>query len=630
MLLALALIGGFCLHAGVSHVYAGLHDRRGAVHLAFGATALAAFVFYVTDLAARSEHSWTSQLALQRWLDVAGTLFLLGLIWFLSTLSPRRLRPAYVALAVGHVVALAWVLSEPDLFLLGRLVQNVPLELPWGEVVAAPRFESAPASIVHSLLLLLTLGMTVVAVRSLVKRGGWTPLSFALGSGLAILMATILWDNAGQFLPTGGVLVADLSFFALLLPMSLTLTSAAGRRALEDYNAQLESQVVERTAELRESEARFRALVSNLPGVVYRFVLDGPRTLLYVSDGIEALVGLTPDELMGRSARRFARSIHPEDRAEATRQRRAAAAGGEPFELIYRVVDREGRTRWAREWGRAVRAEGNAPAYVDGVVFDVTEQYLLEERLRQSQKLEALGRLAGGVAHDFNNLLTTIIAGCDAVDLGLPEDSPVRRELRVMSNAARRGGELTRELLDYARARPRKDVEFDAGDVIREALRLVERAVGGGIEVRERLSATKTLVRGDPGALTDSLLNLAMNSRAAMPAGGELRVETRNVAADEARRLALGEFEVAPGTHLEVAVSDQGSGIAQGDLPRIFDPFFSTKPAGEGSGLGLASVYAAMQGMHGAIGVHSAEGSGTSIRLFLPVRSWPTGAPPGG
>jgi signal transduction histidine kinase len=196
-----------------------------------------------------------------------------------------------------------------------------------------------------------------------------------------------------------------------------------------------------------------------------------------------------------------------------------------------------------------------------------------------------------------------------------------------MSNAARRGGELTRQLLDYARARPREQVVFDAGDVIREALTLVERTVGAGIQVRERLSATQTLVRGDPGALTDSLLNLAVNSKAAMPAGGELRVETRNVAADEARRLALGEFALAPGTLLEVAVSDQGSGIAPGDLPRIFEPFFSTKPVGGGSGLGLASVYSAMQGMQGAIGVDSAEGSGTSIRLFLPV-SIPPGAPP--
>jgi signal transduction histidine kinase/CheY-like chemotaxis protein len=239
-------------------------------------------------------------------------------------------------------------------------------------------------------------------------------------------------------------------------------------------------------------------------------------------------------------------------------------------------------------------------------------------QLLQSQKMEGLGQLAGGVAHDFNNMLAGILGSAELLGIELPPESDAHAHVGVILNSGRRAAALTRQLLTFARAQRTTAERLNVHDVLQNALDLVSRTFDRRIEVRQLLHAQRTTVFGDATLLQNVLMNLAVNARDAMPEGGTLTITTRDATIDE-EFSRQHSFPVAPGEFVEITVSDTGHGMSPEVRDRIFEPFYTTKPVGRGTGLGLAVVYGTVRDHHGAIAVCSEPGVGTEFRLYLPV-----------
>jgi len=301
-----------------------------------------------------------------------------------------------------------------------------------------------------------------------------------------------------------------------------------------------------------------------------------------------------------------------EDPASLMAVRAAAEQGREPAEAL-RLAD-----------GRRIELTAN-PQRLDGVTLgwvfrfrDVTERHLLEEQLRQSQKMEAVGQLAGGVAHDFNNLLTIVRGNLDLLRDDVTLSGDAHELLDEVGRAAARAADLTRQLLAFGRKQTLRVSVFDLGETLTGIEPMLRRVIGANITLSADRDASATPVRADRGQLDQVVMNLVLNARDAMPAGGAIRLTTRLVRVSEARTVALGDVMPA-GAYAELAVADTGSGIASDDLSRIFEPFYTTKPVGQGTGLGLAMVHGIVRQSHGFIDVESARGIGTTMRLLFPV-----------
>ena len=240
-----------------------------------------------------------------------------------------------------------------------------------------------------------------------------------------------------------------------------------------------------------------------------------------------------------------------------------------------------------------------------------------EERLRQAQKMEVVGQLAGGVAHDFNNLLAIIYGNLDLLDEALVDRPDLRQIVQNTMNAASRGASLTHQLLAYSRLQPLDPRVLDLGKLIVEMSKLLQRTLGETIEVQNQVPADlwKTLI--DPNQLENAVLNLAVNARDAMPNGGKLMIEAQNAILDAA--YAEQHLEVAPGRYVMLAVTDTGVGMSKDVAQRALEPFFTTKPTGQGTGLGLSMVYGFVKQSKGHIKIYSEEGHGTSVKLYLPA-----------
>ncbi|MEP7052581.1 MAG: response regulator [Pseudomonadota bacterium] len=262
---------------------------------------------------------------------------------------------------------------------------------------------------------------------------------------------------------------------------------------------------------------------------------------------------------------------------------------------------------------------GGAPGKIAGgvaVLRDVTRQRELEVQLSQSQKMDAIGRLAGGVAHDFNNLLVVIQSYVELVRDGLPANDPGRTDLGEVLSAARRAAALTKQLLAFSRSETIKPVTLQLNDLVSGIEKMLHRIIGEDIELSTRLSPDLDLVRADPGQLDQVILNLSVNARDAMPEGGQLVIETMNVSYDS--DYAVAHHSVTPGEFVVLSVADTGIGMDAETQRRIFEPFFTTKEVGKGTGLGLATVYGIVQQSGGQIRVSSQLGHGSVFNVYFP------------
>jgi PAS domain S-box-containing protein len=308
----------------------------------------------------------------------------------------------------------------------------------------------------------------------------------------------------------------------------------------------------------------------------------------------------------------LAERIHPEDRALVGESLRQAEQSGRYGPIEHRILRPDGEVRWIAASGMGVRDHQGAVARVVGSVQDVTHRKLLEARLLEAQKLESIGRLAGGVAHDFNNMLTAILGNVDlAADSStLEEVHQLLAEVRV---TAERSAALTAQLLAFARRQVIEPKVIEPNALLRRLNALLRRVLGEHIAVSIELGSSYC-VRADTSQLEQVLLNLVTNARDSMPSGGRLVVQTADVEVDAA--LARTQPEVAPGQYVRITVADTGMGIPGADLPHVFEPFFTTRQGG--TGLGLATCYGIVKQTGGHITVSSALGQGTTFEVFLP------------
>jgi two-component system, cell cycle sensor histidine kinase and response regulator CckA len=385
-------------------------------------------------------------------------------------------------------------------------------------------------------------------------------------------------------------------------------------RALRAARAERERARAE--ASLRESEERFRQLAESIQEAFWLYDVAAHR-MVYVSPAWERIYGVSAARVLESVEARF-ESVHADDR-ERVRTMLASGAPGGPLDHEYRIVTPSG-TRWIGERVFPVSPLGgpDGPASrVAGLGTDVTRRRELETALRQSQKMEAVGQLAGGVAHDFNNMLTAILASGEQMKSVVVE--PEQFELcDMIVSAAERAAELTRKLLAFSRKGKVLSIPVDVHGVLRDTVTLLERSIDRIIRVTLELGADAPVVVGDATQLQNALLNLGINARDAMPDGGELSFSTTVRSLDEAACAAM-PFAVAPGRYVQISVRDTGTGIAPEHVGRVFEPFFTTKPVGKGTGLGLAAVYGTAVEHGGAITVSSEAGRGTVFRLYLPV-----------
>jgi two-component system cell cycle sensor histidine kinase/response regulator CckA len=308
--------------------------------------------------------------------------------------------------------------------------------------------------------------------------------------------------------------------------------------------------------------------------------------------------------------------VHPADKANVEEGLLRAADSGQRCDLDFRVVDPGGRVRWLTLRGQAAPTDGGSKTRVVGLVMDVTDRRQLEEQLLQSQKLEAIGRLAGGVAHDFNNLLTGILGYAGFALKSIPPGHPARNDIVEIERAGERAAALTGQLLSYARRQMIAPKLVQLDQLMRNLENLLKRLLGEDIALEARYADDLWPARIDPGQFEQVILNLAVNARDAMPDGGRLTVETRNCTLDEA--YTEQHPEVAPGPYVMLAVTDTGHGMDLSTQSRIFEPFFTTKEQGKGTGLGLAVIYGIIKQAGGHVWVYSEPGKGTTFKVFLP------------
>ena len=325
------------------------------------------------------------------------------------------------------------------------------------------------------------------------------------------------------------------------------------------------------------------------------------------------------------------RLVHPDDRAIIHELQARGRQGLDPGSFECRILRPDGRERLIRGEGLMMRDVRGKPLWVTATVQDVTEARVaqqrereLEQQLAQSQKMEAIGNLTGGMAHDFNNLLGVVIGNLDLVRERLVGDPETAQIVDEALEAAWRGSDLTRRLLAFARRQPLRPATIDVNALVGNTVRLLQRLLGEDIEIGLGLAENIWPVVADPAQLEASLANLATNARDAMPGGGRLSISTRNrvLDADYAARNA----DVTPGEYVLIEVSDTGAGMSQETIKRIFEPFFTTKEPGKGTGLGLSMVFGFLKQSKGHVSVYSEAGVGTAFRLYLP-RAHPEAAP---
>jgi PAS domain S-box-containing protein len=373
------------------------------------------------------------------------------------------------------------------------------------------------------------------------------------------------------------------------------------------------------TEDLRQSEEQFHLLVAGVMDYAI-YMLDSQGRVATWNAGAERIKGYRADEILGKH---FSEFFLPEDRAAGLPALALGTAAREGrYEAESIRVRKDGTKFWANVVINPLRdASGELRGFAK-VTRDISErrrrQQALEEAqaaLLQSQKMESIGQLTGGIAHDFNNLLTVIKGSIDMIERRLRAGEPdVARFIESARRGADRAASLTQGLLAFARRQPLEPKPLDPNKLVAGMAELLRRTLGEDISIETVLAGGLWWVSVDPNQLENSILNVAINARDAMPGGGKLTIETSNTELDE--RYAEVNKDVAPGQYVMIAVSDNGSGMAPEALSKVFEPFYTTKA--EGTGLGLSQVYGFVRQSSGQVKIYSEPGSGTCVRIYLP------------
>jgi two-component system, cell cycle sensor histidine kinase and response regulator CckA len=332
----------------------------------------------------------------------------------------------------------------------------------------------------------------------------------------------------------------------------------------------------------------------------------------------KALFGLPADALV--TYRGWVEVIHPEDLLTAEEALDRALRDRQPFSTQYRVIWPDGSIHWLDVIGRASYGPGTGrPLRMRGILLDITERKRTEERLQEVLRLEAIGRLAGGIAHDLNNMLVTILGFSELLAQEMGADDPRLDDVREIHEAAARSADLTRQLLAFARRELIQPRKLDLNGIVRHAVVMLRPVLGENASLVLQLSSTVGHIHADPGRVEQILMNLVLNSRDAIPQGGRVTVETAGITLESGTPEWQPQSEAPPpGRYAMLAVSDTGHGMDPATLQHIWEPFFTTKPAGKGTGLGLSVVYGSVKQSGGFVWVDSEVGRGTVVRVYWP------------
>jgi two-component system cell cycle sensor histidine kinase/response regulator CckA len=371
------------------------------------------------------------------------------------------------------------------------------------------------------------------------------------------------------------------------------------------------------------------SIIEHVPAMVF---LKEARELRFVrfNRAGEELLGLPRAQLIGRNDHDF----FPSEQASFfIHKDREVLRTGRLEDIPEEPIETPAGTRWLHTRKIPILDEGGEPTHLLGISIDITERKRaeealragLEEQLRQAQKMEAVGRLAGGVAHDFNNLLSIVLSYSDLILSQIEADSPYRPDLEEVRRAGGRAAELTRQLLAFSRQQVLQPRVLDLNELLAGMERLLPRILGEHIAIGFHKAPGLPLVKADPSQLDQVLMNLVINARDAMPDGGKLTVETASVELDE--HYAREHLDARPGRHVMLAVSDTGVGMDKATLARVFEPFFTTKETGRGTGLGLSTVFGIVKQSGGSIWVYSEPGQGTTFKVYLPAVAGAADAP---
>ena len=541
-----------------------------------------------------------------------------------------------LAAALASAVAL-WVVSRRSMTVANAVPGSIVMGLGIGAMhytgMAAMRLQAAARydAVLVVLSVLIAIVVSFVALwlafhlREHRTRGHrWRKLASAVLMGAAIPSMHYTAMAAVRFAPSAGIVrvihaidIPSLGVLAVVgstfLVLAVAIITALVDRRLSAQAAALKSS----EQALREQRQFLLQIVNANPHAIFVKDADGRFTL--VNQAMAELYGTTPEELVGKTDADL--KLNSDEVERFLRDDRAVMASLQP-----RLVPEEpftsprtGQTRWFQTVKVPLVAADGGLRQVLGVATDITHRKQLEDQLRQAQKMEAVGRLAGGVAHDFNNLLTAILGHADLLVEETPEHDARQADLAEIKHAAERAAGLTRQLLAFSRKQILQPKVLDLNTVVAGVGTLLRRLIGEDIELRIASAEGLGPVEADPGQLEQVILNLAVNARDAMPRGGKLTIETANVELDAA--YAREHVAVEPGSYVMLAVSDTGVGMDEEVKAHLFEPFFTTKEQGQGTGLGLAMVYGIVKQSGGFIWVYSEPGRGTALKIYLPRKA---------
>ena len=361
--------------------------------------------------------------------------------------------------------------------------------------------------------------------------------------------------------------------------------------------------------QIAEREELFRLITENAADMIA--VVDGSGNRIYNSPSYQKLLGYSPEELRQTKG---IEQVHPDDRQKVIDAAIEAQRSGVGRSLEYRIRHKDGHWVPLESTASAVRSSAGGVEKLVIVNRDVTERKDLEKKLLLSQKLEAIGKLSGGVAHDFNNLLGVILGYSSELQKRIPPDDPYREAVDEIQYAGKRAASLTQQLLAFSRKQVFEPQILDLKTIVAEAVKMLERLIGEDITLEIVPVQQIGMVKADRGQIERVILNLAVNARDAMPQGGKITIEIADVELDETNRTLCRT--IAPGSYVMMKVTDTGCGMDAELQSHIFEPFFTTK--GQGTGLGLATVYGVVKQSGGDIAVESAPGKGATFKIYLP------------